>query len=135
MKTTIAIAALLALICTSADAKDNLRKNQEPTPMKGQEEEAFDSQDHRHLQVILNPNYCFDVCIGSLCSDPVVCNQLCSSFNLGACIKLCNGGQGSTPQGCGEVCSALTTGGCIAECNEGLGLTPEGCAAYCTGSP
>ena len=133
MKTTIAIAALLALICTSADAKDNLRKNQEPTPMKGQEEEAFDSQDHRHLQVILNPDYCFHVCIGSF--SQLQCNQLCSSFNLGACIKLCNGGQGSTPQGCGEVCSALTTGGCIAECNEGLGLTPEGCAAYCTGSP
>ena len=50
MKTTLVIAALLALICTSADAKDNLslRKNQDPAPMKGQE--AFDLQDHRHLQ-------------------------------------------------------------------------------------
>ena len=44
MKATIAVALLL--ICSTADAKDNLRKNQAkptPTPMKGEEA--------RHLQL------------------------------------------------------------------------------------
>ena len=45
MKATIAVALLL--ICSTADAKDNLRKNQAkptPTPMKGEEA--------RHLQIV-----------------------------------------------------------------------------------
>ena len=107
-KTTIAIAALLALVCTSADAKDNLslRKNQDP-------------QDHRHLQDTAAPWYKTGIPPGS-----------------GACAAACNDGCfGTTPEACVQACSIdFTPGGCITECNEGCfgAGTPEACAFVCT---
>lgn len=131
MKASIAVAALL-LICTLADAKDNLRKNQEPAPMKG--EEAFDSQDDRHLQV-LNPEVCLEVCPLLCTSRPDGCRQFCSAVDPGACFKLCNAGLGSDAGECAQVCSTKTVGGCLDACNSGLCSDPAKCAEDCTPEP
>ena len=149
MKTTIAIAALLALICTSADAKDNLslRKNQEdPAPMKGQE--AFDLQYHRHLQDTSAKGE------GGGYGGTTKINGVASTYTTyklhqpstgdspqavppgtGACAAACNDGcVGTTPEACVQACSIdFTPGECITECNEGcLGTgAPEACAFVC----
>ena len=158
MKTTIAIAALLALVCTSADAKDNLslRKNQDPAPMKGQE--AFDLQDHRHLQDTSakgeGGGYGGSVPLpwtdtpsakgegggyGSWGSSTNGVAYISGIPYLDgdtyACAAACNDGcVGTTPEACVQACSIdFTPGECITECNEGcLGTgAPEACAFVC----
>ena len=70
MNATFAIALLL--IFTTADAKDNLRKNQaKPTPMNMKGKEAFD-HNHRHLK------------------NPVISeSQSKSKGGFGACVAEC----------------------------------------------
>ena len=88
MKATIAVALLL--ICSTADAKDNLRKNQaKPTPMKGEEA--------RHLQLT-------QVTLGTIVNTFGTSTVSPSKGGYGACVTACIAKGGSNAE-CVDSCT------------------------------